>query len=355
MRLLLVDDDAPFRALLRATFELVDVELVEAESTASARDSLTAQRPDVLVLDIEMPREDGLALCRELKADPHLRDIPIVVLSGSAESGTDAREAGADAFLTKPFSPLRLLAVVERLAGGLYGIPFPQGRIAATDDEQLLMYARDLRYLLEIERGQRALLQEAYRATVTALASALEQKDTGTRAHSQRVQRYALELAWAIDPEVLTDQSAEFGFLLHDVGKIGIPDRVLLKPGPLATEERRLMETHTVLGEQMLSAVSFLRGEGVRIVRSHHERWDGYGYPDGLAGEQIPLGARIFAVADALDAMTSDRPYRRAWEWPAAAREIVECAGSHFDPQVVDAFVAVEPELQSIRREFATA
>jgi ribonuclease P protein subunit RPR2 len=303
---------------------------------------------------VGLPGRDGLSFCRELKSDPHLRELPVVMLTGSIEAGDEARRAGADAFLTKPFSPLRLLAVVERLAGGLYGIPFPKTETDGPEDEQLLLYARDLRYLLEIERGQRALLQEAYRATVAALASALEQKDTGTRAHSQRVQRYAIELAWAVEPDLLADPSSEYGFLLHDVGKIGIPDRVLLKPGPLRPSERRLMETHTVLGEQMLSAVSFLAGEGLRVVRSHHERWDGGGYPDGLGGEEIPLGARIFAVADALDAMTSDRPYREGGTWQEAAREIVSCAEKQFDPDVVEAFVERELELRAIQAELAT-
>jgi response regulator RpfG family c-di-GMP phosphodiesterase len=354
VRLLLVDDDAPFRALLRATFELVDVDLVEAPDVPAAEAVLQRRPPDVIVLDVELPGRDGLSLCRQLKSDPHLREIPVVMLTGSSEIGDEARRAGADAFLTKPFSPLRLLAVVERLAGGLYGIPFPQTQADAPEDEQLLLYARDLRYLLEIERGQRALLQEAYRATVSALASALEQKDTGTREHSQRVQRYAIELTWAVEPDLLSDPSAEYGFLLHDVGKIGIPDSVLLKPGPLLANERNLMETHTVLGEQMLAGVSFLAGEGLRVVRSHHERWDGAGYPDRLRGDEIPLGARIFAVADALDAMTSDRPYRPGGTWEEAAREIVHCSERQFDPDVVEAFVERELELRSIQAELAT-
>ena len=138
------------------------------------------------------------------------------------------------------------------------------------------------------------------------------------------------------------------------MGKIGIPDDILLKPAPLSVAERRRMETHTVLGEQMLGGVAFLQGEGLRVVRSHHERWDGTGYPDGIGGTEIPLGARIFAVADALDAMTSDRPYRRAISWAAAGREILAQSKHQFDPDVVDAFTARERSLRAIRREFAT-
>src|SRR5207248_8684755 len=144
-------------------------------------------------------------------------------------------------------------------------------------------------------------------------------------------------------PDLIDDQSTEYGFLLHDVGKIGIPDDILLKPAPLSVAERRRMETHTVLGEQMLGGVAFLQGEGLRVVRSHHERWDGTGYPDGRAGSEIPLGARIFAVADALDAMTSDRPYRRALSWKTAGSEILAQSSHQFDPAVVQAFTASEP------------
>ena len=221
------------------------------------------------------------------------------------------------------------------------------------DEQQLLLYARDLRHLLEIERGQRALLQNAYQETVAALASALESKDTGTRAHSQRVQRYALELAREVSPDLIDDPSAEYGFLLHDVGKIGIPDRILQKPGPLNEGETRLMRTHTLLGEQMLGGVAFLRGEGLHIVRSHHERWDGSGYPDGIAGTDIPLAARIFAVADALDAMTSDRPYRSALSWATAGKEVLAQSAAQFDPGVVRAFVEREDALRLVRSELA--
>lgn len=351
MRLLLVDDDAGLRALLRTTFELVDVEVEESEDAAAAQAAVARRRPDVIVLDIAMPGMDGIELCRRLKSDRETAGIPVVLLSGTEPDG---REVEADAFLTKPFSPLQLLAVAERLAGGTTPVPLG-GAEDDTVDAQLLLYARDLRRLLEIEREQRALLQGAYRETVLALATALDSKDAGTRAHSQRVQRYALELARAADGELAEDPSLEYGFLLHDVGKIGIPDRILQKPGPLTLDERQLMETHTVIGEQMLGGVAFLRGEGISVVRHHHERWDGAGYPDRLEGTDTPLGARIFAVADALDAMTSDRPYRRALPWDEAAREIAAQSGRQFDPAVVTAFVEREPRFRAIHAALANA
>jgi response regulator RpfG family c-di-GMP phosphodiesterase len=354
MRILLVDDDATLRMLLRTTFEVFDIDLEEAENAVAAGWAVRNFQPDVVVLDIRMPGMDGLEFCRQLRADHANYGLGIVLLSGS-EGGTQASadEVGADAFLRKPFSPLELLAAVERLAGKKYGIPFRSNR---SDDpqEQLLLYARDLRHILEIEKGQRALVQNAYRETVMALASALESKDTGTRAHSQRVQQYAIELARLVEPKLLEDPSTEYGFLLHDVGKIGIPDRILQKPKPLSPAEQRLMQTHTVLGEQVLSGVAFLHGEGLRVVRSHHERWDAAGYPDGLGGDEIPLAARVFAVADALDAMTSDRPYRQAISWVQAGRELVQESGKQFDPNVVGAFIGVEGRLRAVHDRLET-
>src|SRR5947209_7548929 len=194
MRLLLVDDDPGLRALLRTTLEVFDVELAEAASAEEAVASIREQRPDAIVLDVGLPDMDGLELCRSLKRAPLTRAIPVVLLTGHTDASTDSTEAGADAFLLKPFSPLELLGVVERVVGGLYGVPFRAGG-KHEPQEQLLLYARDLRHLLELERGQRLLVQNAYRETVAALASALESKDTGTRAHSERVQRYAGELA----------------------------------------------------------------------------------------------------------------------------------------------------------------
>jgi ribonuclease P protein subunit RPR2 len=268
-----------------------------------------------------------------------------------------AGAAGADALLLKPFRPLELLGVVERLAGTGVGAPVRRtGTIGGrSDDEQLVLYARDLRHLVELERAQRALLESAYKETVSALASALGTKDTGTRLHSQRVQRYALELAHAIDPDYAGDPSLEYGFLLHDIGKIGVPDQILLKPTELTEAEWRVMRAHTVLGAQMIAGVAFLQDAGVQVVRSHHERWDGAGYPDGLAGEEIPLGARIFAVADAVDAITNHRPYRAARGWGDCRREIAAQSGKQFDPMVVDAFREREFALHEIRREFLAA
>ena len=327
---------------------MFDLELDEADSAAMAARRIAAYKPDAIVLDVLMPGIDGIEYCAALKSDPQTRNIPVILLTGS--DVTQLGPTRADAVLGKPFSPLELLSVVERLAGDLHSVPRRPAR-NGDHEEQLLLYANDLRHLLEIERQQRTLLQAAYHDTVAALAGALESKDSGTHAHSQRVQSYAVELASVCAPELLDDPSIEYGFLLHDVGKIGMPDELLQKPGQYSAAERRLIESHVVLGEQLLAGVSFMSKDCLSIVRSHHERWDGSGYPDGLAREGIPLGARVFAVADTLDAITSNRPYRQAQPWDYALDEIGAQAGRQFDARVVSALHERSSELQSIREQ----
>ena len=347
-RVLVVDDDPGIRALLRTTLELIDILVDEAGSGREARERLRETRPDVIVLDVGLPDEDGLEVCRGLKATAETASIPVLVLSGVEEAERQARTAGAAAFARKPFSPIELSATILELAGAEAALPTTVAAPAGPVVTQLGAYATDLGRLLEVGMRQQSLLDAAYRQTVGVLAAALDSKDTTTALHSQRVVAYASEIARAVSPTILDDPTLEYGFLLHDVGKIAVPDRILRKPGPLTKAEREVIERHPVLGAELLGDVTLLAGEGLRVVRSHHERWDGHGYPDGLALTEIPLGARIFAVADSLDAMTSARPYRDALSWDRAIAEIERQASSQFDPNVVDAFQSIEPQLQSI-------
>jgi ribonuclease P protein subunit RPR2 len=197
------------------------------------------------------------------------------------------------------------------------------------------------------------LLQHAYRQTITALTDALEVRNEAMGHHALRVHRYAVELTDALEPRLLDDPSLEYGFLLHDIGKIGVPDAILDKEGPLSHEELLLMQQHPLIGAELLSDVPLLDGEGLQVVRSHHERWDGRGYPDGLAGDEIPLGARIFALADALDAMTSERPYHQTLSWESAVDEVLRASGSQFDPQVVLVFALREQRLRRTQHDLA--
>jgi ribonuclease P protein subunit RPR2 len=212
----------------------------------------------------------------------------------------------------------------------------------ATDKErQLERYAADLRETFKRERAQSQELRRSYMATVRALSNAVEARDAYTGKHAERVAAYGLAIAGALDvPEAVLPEF-EFGFLLHDVGKVAIPDAILYKPGALNHEERALMERHPVIGAEIVGDIEFL-AEAADVVRSHHERWDGEGYPDGLAGEAIPIAARVFAVADVLDALTSDRPYRPASSIGAAREMISAASGTQFDPHVVDAFNSID-------------
>nr|MDQ3821967.1 response regulator [Actinomycetota bacterium] len=311
-RVLVVDDDAGIRLLLRATLAPDEFAVEEARSAEDAGAIARFWKPAVVILDVGLPGTDGLTFCRELKGNPSYGTPLVVLLTGAETTSETVDAAGADAMLRKPFSPLELVTVLDRVTDTAGALMFEP---AAPDGEQLLVYARDLSRLFHVERTQRRMLQHAYRQTVTALADALEAKDPVTGLHALRVQRFAVELTGGVDPGLLHDPSLEYGFLLHDVGKIGIPDTILQKEGPLTDSERRVMQRHTVIGVEILGDVPLLQGEGLRIVRSHHERWDGTGYPDGLAGDDIALGARVFALVDALDAMTNERPYRGAVGW----------------------------------------
>jgi ribonuclease P protein subunit RPR2 len=222
---------------------------------------------------------------------------------------------------------------------------------AADKERQLERYAADLRETFKSEREAAEKLRESYMATVRALANAVEARDAYTGKHAERVAAYGLEIARALGSRLAVDPEIEFGFLLHDIGKVAVPDAILYKPEPLDRHERTLMERHTVIGVEILRDVGFL-GEAKEVVRSHHERWDGEGYPDRLGGDEIPLAARVFAVADTLDALTTDRPYRPASPL-AKAREIIDSmSGTQFDPDCAAAFREVPDDvLERIRTE----
>jgi ribonuclease P protein subunit RPR2 len=240
-----------------------------------------------------------------------------------------------------------LSAEIQRLKAELG----EQQRAADEKDTQLERYAADLRETFKAERARVDELRASYFATVRALTNAVEARDAYTGKHAERVAAYGLELCRPIDEELAADPQTEFGFLLHDIGKVAIPDGILHKPEPLGEAEEQLMRRHPEIGFEILSAVPFLE-QAALIVRSHHERFDGSGYPDGLAGERIPVAARIFAVADTLDAITTERPYRQAAPLSEARATIAGGAGTQFDPRVVETLEAIPDEaLESIKAE----
>jgi ribonuclease P protein subunit RPR2 len=211
--------------------------------------------------------------------------------------------------------------------------------------EQLIVFAREIGELYRLERSRNAelesvlqSLQETYLATMKSLATVIEAKDQTTRGHLDRTQVFGLALANRIDPELAASPTLGYGFFLHDIGKVGIPENILCKAGPLSVDEWMIMRNHPVIGAQIVAPIAFL-ADTVELIRHHHERFDGSGYPDGLQGQSIPLGSRIFAVADSFDAMTSDRPYRGSIGIDRALEELRSGAGSQFDPRVVGVFV----------------
>jgi cyclic di-GMP phosphodiesterase len=344
VHVLVIDDDPALCGMLRASLDLEGIQVTEAHHVIEAERLLADGLPDAIVLDVGLPGVDGVFYCERLRETPRTRRIPVVAISGSEEAGLRAVAAGANAFVQKPFDVLLLLSTLERLVGV---VPFER----ALGEHRRAGDAADIRRLIQIGQRQQELLVEAYRQTLGALADALESRDFGTGAHSRRVSAYATRLTLEVEPSLVDDPTLEWGFLLHDVGKIAIPDHVLLKPGTLTEGERALMEQHTVLGEKLVDRVPLLRGEGIRVIRSHHERWDGTGYPDRSAGAKIPLAARIFAVADALDAITEARPYRSPVSWDDALAELAKARGTQFDPDAVDALAACEADLRTIHRE----
>ena len=214
---------------------------------------------------------------------------------------------------------------------------------AAAHQRQLERYAADLRESYRRERARALELRGSYKATVRALANAVEARDAYTGKHAERVAAYGLTIARAAGIDVADEPQLEFGFLLHDIGKVGVPDAILFKPAALSEAEFECIASHAEIGSKILRHVDFLEAATL-VVRHHHERWDGTGYPDGLTGEEIPLAARVFAVADTLDALTTDRPYREAVDWQQARAEICDGSGTQFDPAVIGAYETIGDE-----------
>jgi ribonuclease P protein subunit RPR2 len=224
-------------------------------------------------------------------------------------------------------------------------------REAAENERQLERYAADLRETFKEERARAQELRRSYMLTVRALASAVEARDAYTGRHAERVAAYGLRLAAACGMQLGDHPEIEFGFLLHDAGKVAVPDAILFKPGPLTSAERLIMQQHPVTGWEIVRDIEFL-GTARDVIRHHHERWDGTGYPDRLSGEGIPFSARIFAVADTFDALTTNRPYRQASTIAQARVIIYQGSGTHFDPDVIEVFKSLpDAVLERIRLE----
>ncbi|HXH84641.1 MAG TPA: HD domain-containing phosphohydrolase [Candidatus Tectomicrobia bacterium] len=341
--ILIVDDDRQVRDVLHQIFQSAGYECRLARDGGEGLAIFRETRPPLTVTDLKMPGMTGIELLQAVRqVDP---DAAVIVLTGAADVKTaiESLKLGAYDFIMKPVNVDELLIAAER----------------ALERRQLLIDRRRYQETLEQRVAQATQhliaayreLESTYDATLEALGSALDTRDVGTESHSRRVHGYALATAreYGVPESAMRDLA--YGVLLHDIGKIGIPDAILLKPGKLTPEEWTIMRTHPEIGRRLIEKIPFLRG-AVPVVYCHHEKWDGSGYPRGLKGEEIPLGARIFSVVDAFDAMTFDRPYSKAIPFDAAKAEIKRCAGTHFDPAVVEAFFRVpEALLEEIRRK----
>lgn len=333
-RILIVDDEIEITEIL-ADLLSDDYECLKAGSAEQALARLREGEFQLVISDITMPGMSGLEMI------PHVKELSpdtvVVMISGmqTVESAIGALRLGAFDYLMKPFDLRQVEAVVKR-ALEHYELVVAKQR-----------YENHLEELVEQRTAEldRALnsLEGAYRSTLKALTAALETRDSETHGHSERVVSYSLRLGREYGLNSKEMKALEFGALLHDIGKIGVPDSILRKPAKLTEEEWVRMREHPLHGQQILRGIEFLQGAS-RVVAQHHEKWDGTGYPLGLREEEIDICARIFAVADAFDAITSDRVYRRGKSYEAAAQELDDWAGRQFDPKVVEAFHRVPKE-----------
>jgi len=352
---ILVVDDTPANLSLLSGLLSPRWRVRLAPTGAKALELVKRQAPDLIVLDVMMPELDGYEVCRRLKADPATRDVPVLFITALSQPEDETRGfacGGAD-FIHKPFNPA---TVLSRVATQLEAKAWRDALHQRNAWLQQELAAR----LAEVD-----LLRDA---TLHVMISFAEFRDEDTGFHVRRTQEYVRTLAQWLAAQPATAAQLDDGCIdhmaksapLHDIGKVAIPDGILLKPGRLTPDEMTVMRTHAMQGWEMLRRAAERMGDhgslflqyGMEIARHHHERWDGAGYPDGLAGDAIPLSARLMAVADVYDALISRRPYKAPMSHADACAHIVGASGSHFDPKVVQALLATQDALQAIARQW---
>ena len=312
--------------------------------------------PDLILLDITMPEMSGYEICAQLKSNPSLKDIPVIFISGLAETEDKVRafEAGGVDYITKPFKVQEVQARVD----SHLRLRFLQKEVEQYNSS-----------LHDMVQAQVKEISDSQMATIFALAKLAESRDDETGKHLDRVRlKCGLLATWLRENSLYKEQISE-QFIetilctspLHDIGKVGIPDAILLKPGKLTPEEFEVVKRHTVIGAETLEAVRQMYPQnsliqmGIEITRQHHEKWDGSGYPDGRAGEQVSLAARIMAVSDVYDALRSNRAYKPAYPQEETCRILLEGNGSHFDPMVIEAFRHLQDRFDEIQRDVQNA
>lgn len=353
-KILIVDDDLDSLKLIGLMLQRHGYEVVAANSGTQALTKATNDHPNLIILDVMMPDMDGYEVCRRLKADERTRHIPVIFLTAMQEPENEALgfEVGAADFIHKPISPAIVQARVK----------------THLQNKTLQDMLRHHNARLSSELDERMVQLDRLRESMLyVMISFAEFRDQETGNHVKRTQEYVRVLATELwrrgrHLDLLSPQSIELiakSAPLHDLGKVAISDNILLKPGKLTAEEFEIMKTHPVHGWEMLRRAAQRMGDdtdflsyAMEIARSHHEKWDGSGYPDGLAGETIPLSARLMAVADVYDALISRRPYKPPHSHEDARHHLLKGSGQHFDPEVVDVFVAIQQQFLDIASQW---
>jgi putative two-component system response regulator len=338
--ILVVDDEPIIRNMMQRTLSRSGYNVIVANDGQDAFDKISRSLPDLIILDLAMPMLNGFEVAVRLKNNHETREIPIILLTGldSSENHIKAMDLGVNDFLSKTAEPKEILARIR----------------SHLKIKQLNEQLRDHRASLEKKVSLRtAQLRDASLEVIWRLTTAAEYRDNETGAHILRMSHYSAVIAQKMGLSQKAVEAILYAAPMHDIGKIGIPDEILLKPGKLDSKEWEVMKQHTILGANILkgSKIGFVR-LGAMIAMTHHEKWDGSVYPNGLKGHQIPLAGRIVAMADVFDALTSKRPYKEAFSIEKSNRIIEQGRGNHFDPDVVDAFFSLQDEILGIKEKY---
>ncbi len=331
-QILVVDDEEAIREVVSTMLESRGYHCTAVSNGRAAQEYIHKQTPDLVLSDMIMPEMDGIKLLEWMRSD--YPEVPVIMVTAIHDISTalEAIRRGAYDYILKPFEKDQLYHGVGRAL---------QHRRLVIENRN---YQRDLERKVDERTAELTAkhlqLEQSYDDTLEALGSALDLKDAETEGHCQRVTAFSISIARTVPVPLDYLPILARAAFLHDIGKMAIPDSILRKPGPLDDEEKQIMRTHCEIGYNVLTRIPFLQ-DAAEIVLAHQEFYDGTGYPRGLQGEQIPLGARIFSIADALDAMISDRPYRKALSMSHALEEIRRCAGSQFDPKIVAVFQSI--------------
>lgn len=339
-KIMIVDDDPAVQRMMRRILSRSGYHVSLADDGDEALKKIDAVAPDLILLDLSMPGPDGFEVASQLKSHIETHDIPVILVTGltSVQNHVKAMDMGVDDFLSKTADPEEILARVRSHL-----------KIKKLNDQ-----LKEYRASLERTVASRTLqLKDASLEIIWRLTAAAEYRDNETGAHIKRMSHYTARIAQRMGLPAKSVEALLYGAPMHDIGKIGIPDTILLKPDKLTPQEWEIMRQHPTIGANILhgSKIGFVR-MGATIALTHHERWDGSGYPQGLKGRQIPLAGRVAALADVFDALTSKRSYKDALSTDEANRIIRKARGAHFDPQVVDVFLSIQDEIRQIKDKY---